>query len=336
MSNIAVSMPAQAAYDYIPPSEEMSSAVSRPAPKSTSAVSQVTLAQSIRCVGVGLHSGERVCLVLNPAPAGHGIVFRRSDAPHAPLIAARYDNVVDTRLSTVVANPSAPDLRVATIEHLMAALHANSIDNLLIDVDGPEIPVLDGSAAEFDFLLQCAGRQIQQAPSQHIEILRRIRVESENGAYAELRPARRGLVLAMSITFQSEAIGQQNFAMPLTTDRFRHEVANCRTFVERRDIEMLQKAGLARGGSLDNAIVVDGDCILNRAGLRRPNEFVRHKLLDAVGDLYLAGHRFQAGFMGHKSGHGLNNRLLHAVFADKANWRLVTETQNPVRLRVAA
>ncbi|GBQ10984.1 UDP-3-O-acyl-N-acetylglucosamine deacetylase [Swaminathania salitolerans] len=284
---------------------------------------QTTLNEAITCVGTGLHSGAQVRMTLHPAEAGHGIVFRRTDCGDTPLIPALYDHVVDTRLSTVIAHPDAPSIRVATIEHLMAALHANRVDNALIDIDGPETPVLDGSAAEFDFLLQCAGSRVLDAPRAVIEILRHVVVEEANGAFAELRPARSGLALAMSIDFDASVIGQQRHAMPLTPERFRQEVSFCRTFVDRQEIEALRKIGLARGGSLDNAIVVDGDGVLNPCGLRHPKEFVRHKLMDAVGDLYLAGHTLQAGFMGHKSGHGLNNRLLRAVFASQENWRLV-------------
>jgi len=283
---------------------------------------QCTLGQAITCVGIGLHSGSHVRMTLNPAPVDHGIVFRRSDIPDARLIPARHDYVVCTRLSTVIAHPEAPSIRIATIEHLMAALHANGINNALIEIDGPETPVLDGSAAEFDFLIQCAGTAIQETERRIIEVIQPVRVEDEHGAYAELRPARSGMALAMSIDFTASVIGQQRHAMPLTLERFRQEVGFCRTFVERKEIETLQKMGLARGGSLHNAIVVDGSTVLNPCGLRHPKEFVRHKLMDAVGDLYLAGHTLQAGFMGHKSGHGLNNRLLHALFASSENWRL--------------
>ncbi|WP_367160182.1 UDP-3-O-acyl-N-acetylglucosamine deacetylase [Kozakia baliensis] len=305
-------------------------------PDSNGTQEQITLSQPISCLGVGLHSGAPVRMRLKPAPLHHGIAFSRIDRPDSSLIPARYDHVIDTRLSTVIACPHDSLTRVATIEHLMAALHANGIDNALIEIDGPEVPVLDGSAAEFDFLLQCAGKAPQQASRQRIEVLQRVRVEGPHGAYAELRPARRGLALAMSIDFHASAIGQQRYAMPLTQNRFRQDVANCRTFVERHDIEALQKAGLARGGSLDNAIVVDGAEILNPSGLRRANEFVRHKLMDAVGDLYLAGHTLQAGFMGHKSGHGLNNQLLRTLFSDQSNWRLVQDTTVSPALSAAA
>ncbi|WP_122049390.1 UDP-3-O-acyl-N-acetylglucosamine deacetylase [Asaia bogorensis] len=303
----------------------------------TQTAPQCTLKQPITCVGIGLHSGHQVRMTLRPAPVNHGIVFRRSDLPDALPIPARYDNVVCTRLSTVIARADAPDIRVATIEHLMAALHANGIDNALIDIDGPETPVLDGSAAEFDFLIQCAGKTGQDVTRVVIEVLRTVRVEDDNGAFAELRPARAGFALAMSIDFTASAIGHQRHAMPFTLDRFRQEVGYCRTFVERKEIETLQKMGLARGGSLHNAIVVEGDTVLNPCGLRHPKEFVRHKLMDAVGDLYLAGHTLKAGFMGHKSGHGLNNRVLRSLFSSGENWRLAGQTaRNRSEIHAAA
>ncbi|WP_051528394.1 UDP-3-O-acyl-N-acetylglucosamine deacetylase [Asaia astilbis] len=263
--------------------------------KGTNISHQGTLKQSITCVGTGLHSGARVQMTLNPAPSDHGIAFKRSDLPASLPIIARHDHVVDTRLSTVIARPDAPTIRVATIEHLMAALHANGIDNALIEIDGPETPVLDGSAAEFDFLIQCAGAVTLNSARRVIEVLKPVHVEDDNGAFAELRPARSGFALAMSIDFSASVIGQQRHAMPLTLERFRQEVGFCRTFVERKEIEALQQMGLARGGSLDNAIVVEDDTVLNPCGLRHPKEFVRHKLMDAVGDLYLAGHTLQAG-----------------------------------------
>jgi len=287
---------------------------------------QATFAQSISCVGRGLHTGLDIRLTLRPAPANHGIVFLRTDRPGSHPIPARFDHVVDTRLSTVIAEPSDPMIRVATIEHLMAALHGCRIHNALIEVSGPELPVLDGSSSDYLFLLNCAGRTESLAPVRTAEILKKIRVTGEDGAFAELRPARRGLSLSMSIDFPAAIIGRQTYALKLSEDRFRQDLANCRTFVLRRDIEALQKAGLALGGSLDNAIVVDGDHVLNPAGLRHSDEFVRHKLLDAVGDLYLADMTLNAEFIGHKSGHNLNNRLLHAVFSDAANWRMTENT----------
>ncbi|GBQ90526.1 UDP-3-O-acyl-N-acetylglucosamine deacetylase [Gluconobacter albidus] len=302
---------------------------------------QTTLAQPIHCQGIALHSGVTVNLLLSPASANTGIRFQRSDKEGSPSFPATYDHIVDTRLSTVVACQNDPSLRVATIEHLMAALNACEIDNILITVSGPELPVLDGASDAFAFLIQCAGRKILDTPRQVIEILRNVRVEGEDGAFAELRPAQRGLSLAISLSFAAQAIGNQRYAMQLNEQRFMEEVAFCRTFVNRQDIEYLQSIGLARGGSLENAVVVDGENILNPAGLKIEREFARHKLLDAIGDLYCAGHRMQAGFIGHKSGHTLNNRLLRTVFSDAANWRFVStaparSVTKALRTRVAA
>lgn len=284
---------------------------------------QHTFGKRITGVGIGLHTGARIQLTLVPAPAQHGIVFQRTDLPGAKALPARYDHIVDTRLSTVLGEQTNPANRIATIEHLMAALQGCGIDNALILVDGPEIPVFDGSAADFVFLIDCAGRQTQDAPRQYLEVLRPVRVE-HNGAYAELRPAPvQNLHLSFDIDFPDCAIGKQAFALELTPHTFRQDLARNRTFTLLQEIEALHKAGLARGGSLENAIVVDGSQILNPAGLRHPDEFIRHKIMDAVGDMYLAGAPMRARFYGHRSGHGLNNQLLRALFANPAAWRLV-------------
>ena len=280
---------------------------------------QHTLRNAISCRGVGLHSGRMITLRLLPAPAGHGIVFRRRDL--GIDIPARFDHVVDTRLSTVIASAADSRTRVATIEHVMAALAGCLIDNVLLEIDGPEVPALDGSAAQFVFLIDCAGRLAQDAPRGAIEILKRVRVQ-DGEAFAELRPTpSSSLNLALSIAFPARAIGRQAYSMTLSEDDFRRELAVCRTFAMLDEIESLREAGLARGGSLDNAIVVDDDRVLNPSGLRRSDEFVRHKMLDAIGDLALAGGPIRGSFIGHRSGHGLNNRLLRKLLADPANWR---------------
>lgn len=285
---------------------------------------QRTVKAAIDCTGIGVHSGRRVHLQINPAPADHGIVFRRTDL--GQTIAARYDNVVDTRLCTVLG---AGKMRVGTIEHLMAALAAAGIDNALIDVDGPELPILDGSAAPFLFLLDCAGTVAQDLPRRAIEVCRTIRVEAGE-AWAELRPlaplTRGGcpaLDMDLSIEFPAAAIGRQAASLLLTVDSFRNHVATARTFTQMHEVEQLQAAGLARGGSLDNAVVVDGDRVLNPAGLRMDNEFASHKLVDAIGDLALAGGPLHGRFVAHRTGHALNNLLLRTLFADPAAWRAV-------------
>jgi UDP-3-O-[3-hydroxymyristoyl] N-acetylglucosamine deacetylase len=287
---------------------------------------QQTLKAPISCVGVGLHSGQRVSMTLRPAPVDHGIVFRRTDI--GVDIPARFECVVDTRLCTVLAHDGA---RIGTVEHVMAALAGCGIDNTLVEVDGPEPPILDGSAAQFVFLLDCAGTAAQRAPRTAIEILRPIRV-SDGDAFAELRPGATVLDMALSIEFAATAIGRQDFSLRLTPESFRCELARARTFALAEEIDQLRAAGLAQGGSLDNAVVVDQARVLNVTGLRMPDEFVRHKLLDAVGDLALAGAPLRGRFVAHRSGHTLNHRLLRAVFADRLAWREIV----PVQLSVAA
>ena len=281
---------------------------------------QRTLRTSIDCVGVGLHSGQPARLVLSPAPCDAGVMFRRMDLAGRPTVKARFDHVIDTRLCTVLGNPARPDVRVGTVEHLMAALAGFGIDNAVVDVDGPEVPILDGSAASFAFLIECAGVLDQSHVTPGIEVLRAVRVEN-GAAFAELRPGVDGLDLAMSIDFEAAAIGRQAMTLRLSNETFLAELAGARTFTLASEVAGLRAAGLARGGSLDNAIVVDGARVLNPAGLRRADEFVRHKMLDAVGDLALAGGRLCARFVGHCSGHALNNRLLRELFSDASNWR---------------
>jgi UDP-3-O-[3-hydroxymyristoyl] N-acetylglucosamine deacetylase len=283
---------------------------------------QQTLKSAIDCVGVGLHSGRKIAMRLNPAPSDHGIVFRRTDLGRD--IAAHYTNVIDTRLATVLGDLDDRRVRVATVEHLMAAFAGCGIDNALVEVDGPELPVLDGSAAHLVFLIDCAGIAAQDAPRQMIEVVRPVRV-TEGDAYAELGPATRargGLELTLSIDFAAKAIGQQALSLRLTPDSFRGELARARTFALAEDIAGLRAAGLAQGGSLDNAVVVDAGRVLNPGGLRMEDEFVRHKLLDAVGDLALAGAALSARFVAHRSGHGLNNKLLRTLMADTSAWRM--------------
>jgi UDP-3-O-[3-hydroxymyristoyl] N-acetylglucosamine deacetylase len=279
---------------------------------------QRTLKSSICCVGIGLHSGANVRLSLHAAAPNTGIIFRRTDLNID--IPGRFDLVSDTRLCTMLAHPDHPQARVGTVEHLMAAFAAAGIDNAIVEIDGPELPVLDGSADPYLFLIDCAGRLDQAAPRRVVEVLRTIRVESGEG-FAELRPSTSGLTLSVSIDFSAAAIGRQALTLPLTEDSFRAELATARTFTLAAEINAMRNAGLARGGSLQNAIVVDGATILNPEGLRSPDEFVRHKMLDAVGDLALAGATLQARFIAHRPGHALNNQLLRTLFADTSAWR---------------
>ncbi len=286
---------------------------------------QCTLASAIGCVGVGLHSGTRITLELRPAPVDTGIVFHRTDL--GVDIPACYEAVSDTRLCTVVSSSgvsssgvSSSGARVGTVEHVMAALSACGIDNAVVAIDGPELPVLDGSAAPFVFLIGCAGVQEQNTPARFIELRKTVRV-SDGASFAELRPAQRGgLDIAVSIDFPAVLIGRQSLSIAVTEASFRSEIAPARTFAMAEDIAGLQSSGLALGGSLDNAVVVDGGRVLNPGGLRMADEFVRHKALDMVGDLALAPGRLRARVVAHRPGHALNNRLLRALFADRDAW----------------
>jgi UDP-3-O-[3-hydroxymyristoyl] N-acetylglucosamine deacetylase len=295
-------------------------------PNPSSGWRQRTLKTAIDCVGVGVHSGRRVNLTMRPAAIGHGIVFRRTDLGRH--VEARFDNVIDTHMCTVLADPAMQSARVGTVEHLMAALSALAIDNALIELDGPEIPILDGSAAPFVFLLDCAGSVELDAPRRVVEIRRTVRV-AHGDAWVELRPlgpsarsAEPMLEMDLSIDFAASAIGRQSVCLRLTPESFRHEIAAARTFTHADEVEQLQAAGLARGGSLQNAIVVDGANILNPGGLRMDNEFASHKLVDAVGDLALAGAVLHGRYVAHRPGHSLNNRLLRSLFADASAWRM--------------
>ena len=275
------------------------------------------LASAICCVGVGLHSGERARLTLRPGEPGAGIVFRRADL--GIDIPARIDHVVDTRLNTTIGIGAA---RIGTIEHVMAALAGAGVDDAIVEVDGPEVPILDGSAEPFLFLIRCAGVVASALPRATIEVLKPVRVQ-DGDAWAELAPSPLpGFEAAMTIEFDAVAIGRQSLSLRVTEDTFRTRLADSRTFTTAEDVSRARAAGLAKGGTLDNAVVVDGSLVLNPGGLRHADEFVRHKLLDAVGDLALAGAPIRGRFSGHRSGHALNARVLRALFADASAWRL--------------
>lgn len=295
------------------------------------AARQHTLRSSIGCVGVGLHSGEKVEMELGPAPAGSGIVFHRTDRD--VTIPARHDRIIATRLATELASPEDPAIRVSTVEHLLAALAALGVDNARVEIDGPEVPVLDGSSAPFLFLLDCAGVVAQEAPRREITVLRPVHVGARDG-FAELLPPHEedgtGLEMSLSIAFPEPIIGREALSLALTEATFRHELAAARTFTTVDAIAGLRAAGLARGGTLENAIVVDHTRVLNPAGLRMPDEFVRHKLLDAVGDLSLAGMPIHGRFRGHRSGHTLNHRLLERLFASENAYRVTPTLAAPV------
>ena len=280
-------------------------------------VYQRTLKSVVNCDGVGLHSGNPVKLSLKPALADTGIVFKRTDVEDdKSIIPARWDHVVDTRLCTVVGNDHG--VSVGTVEHLMAALVGCGIDNVVVEVSGPEIPVMDGSSGPFVFLIECAGVVDQDRPRRVIRILKAMTV-NEGEAYATLEPDS-SFSLDLQVHFEGTAVSQQALHVGMKNGSFCKELARARTFGFLNEVEAMQAAGLGKGGSLDNAIVVDGLKILNKDGLRFDDEFVRHKMLDAVGDLFLAGGVILGKFSGNRSGHALNNTLLRALFADDEAW----------------
>ncbi|MDF1790899.1 MAG: UDP-3-O-acyl-N-acetylglucosamine deacetylase [Thalassobaculaceae bacterium] len=281
---------------------------------------QKTLKRAIPCRGVGLHSGLPITMRLCPAPVDHGIVFLRTDIDDKnPRIAARYDNVVDTRLCTVIANEDG--VRVGTVEHLMAAFAGCEIDNAVVEIDGPEVAIMDGSSEPFVFLIDCVGIAEQDAPRRAIEIRKPVTVDLD-GKRVTLSPASR-YTIDFEIDFDSKAIGRASLGVEMVNGTFRHEIAQARTFGFLQEVEHLQALGLARGGSLENAIVVDGDRIMNEEGLRFPDEFVRHKMLDCVGDLYLAGAPLICHVDAVKAGHQINNAALRALFADPTAYAIV-------------
>ncbi len=282
-----------------------------------------TIQNAIPCTGIGLHGGQKVHMVLKPAEIGHGIVFKRTDvADKDNLVPVSYDTVVDTRMCSCVGN--ADGVTVGTIEHLMGALAGFGITNILIELDSPEVPVMDGSAADYVTLIECAGIVKQDAPLKAVKILKDVSFDDGRGASVCLYPAEEGLSIDFMIDFaKSKAIGRQEYSIKLTERTFKDSVAYARTFGFLQEVETLRAMGLARGGSLDNVIVVDGDKVVNKEGLRSENEFVVHKTLDAVGDLYQLGMPIIGHFSGVKSGHAHTNQLLRALMADKSAYEIV-------------
>jgi UDP-3-O-[3-hydroxymyristoyl] N-acetylglucosamine deacetylase len=288
------------------------------------AARQTTLREQIQIDGIGVHSGATVSVVLHPAEADTGICFLRSDQDHAE-IPAIFRNVSSAELSTVIGDPAAGG--VATVEHLMAAFHGLGVDNCLVEVDGPELPILDGSSAPFVAAIEQAGLASLDAPRRVIRILKPVVIETDRGV-VELHPhergqADRGLRLEVEIDFDNALVGRQSCALDLDPAGFRREVARARTFGFMQDVSRLWAAGRALGASLDNTVVVGDDRILNPEGLRFANEFVRHKLLDAVGDLALAGAPIIGRFRSWRGGHRLNVALLQALFADPTAYAVV-------------
>lgn len=279
-------------------------------------VRQRTLKQTIHCRGIGLHSGTSVRLTLRPADPDTGVRFVRVDRPGQPAIPALWDRVVDTRLCTVLGLDDGTT--VGTVEHLMAAVSAAAIDNLIIEIDGPEVPAMDGSAAPFVFLIECAGIAEQDPPKRAIRVHHPVSVAHGHWS-ASLAPGR-GFVVGCEIRFDNPVIAEQAIEVCPTDGGFKRELARARTFGFRRDLDQLRAAGLGRGGSLRNAVVIDGDRVLNDEGFRFADECVRHKALDAIGDLSLAGAPIIGHFRGVCSGHTANNMLLRALFADPKAW----------------
>ncbi len=258
---------------------------------------------------------------LRPAPLDHGIVFRRIDLLNGHVdIPALIDNVVDDRLGTTVA--SSGGVQVATVEHLMAALCGCGVDNVLIEIHGPEVPAMDGSAAPFVFLIECAGILAQAAPRRVIEVLRPVSVENES--YSACLVPGQGITVGVEIDFEAPAVGKQEFCVRLANGAFKSEISRSRTFGFAHEVDQLRKMGLARGGSLDNAVVINSEGVMNEDGLRYEDECVRHKVLDCIGDLYLAGAQVLGHFRGSRSGHAANHQILRELLGDRRNWRYRT------------
>jgi len=283
-------------------------------------IRQRTLKNMIQTTGIGLHTGEKVRLALRPAAPETGIVFRRVDLPQPVEIAARPENVGDTRLSTTLV---AKDASISTAEHLLSAFAGLGIDNAYVDVSAPEVPIMDGSAGPFVFLIQSAGIEEQNRPKRFIRIKRRVAVE-DGDKRAVFEPYD-GFRMDFSIDFDHPVFlsRTQKTSIDFAKTSFVKEISRARTFGFLREIEALRQKNLALGGGLDNAIVVDDYRVLNEEGLRYEDEFVRHKILDAIGDIYLLGHALIGAFHGHKSGHALNNHLLRTLMADETAWELV-------------
>ena len=282
---------------------------------------QRTLKNTIRATGVGLHTGRKVLMALRPGPANSGIVFRRTDLDESVDIHATAENVGETTLGTTLIQG---DVKVSTIEHLLSAFAGLGIDNAVVDLSSSEVPIMDGSAGPFVFLLQSAGIEEQNAAKKFVRILKRVKVE-DGDKWARFDPYD-GFKVNFEIEFDHPVFKRRSqvASMDFSTTTFLREVSRARTFGFMRDLEYMRSRNLALGGNLDYAIVLDEDRILNEDGLRYEDEFVKHKILDAIGDLYLLGHSLIGEFSGYKSGHALNNRLLRTLIADRSAWREVT------------
>lgn len=286
-------------------------------------VKQRTVAKEISTTGIGLHSGTKVQVTFRPAPADTGIIYTRTDLNPPVIMRCDADSVRDTQLCTALVN--ADGVRISTVEHLTAALSAFGIDNLFVDVNAPELPVLDGSSQPFIYLFESVGTVELDAPKRFFRVLRKVRVEDKE-KWAELNPCDDGFKLDLTIDFNHPAMEKelQHFSFDFSGRGFASELSRARTFCFMRDVEYMHAHNLALGGSLENAVVLDDYRVVNPDGLRYPNEFVKHKMLDAVGDLYMEGHSILGAFSAYKTGHTLNNRLLHALLSDSKNYEVVT------------
>lgn len=294
-------------------------------------IKQHTLANKVSCIGVGLHSGDQVSLSLNPAPINSGIVFRRLDVPKSvSRVSARYNAVCDTRLGTTIRNDAGTS--VATVEHLMAALWGAGVDNAIVDLTGPEVPVMDGSSEPFVFMIECAGLKAQSAPRRLLRIVKPVEV-SEGSSVARAEPnaeGEEGCVLDIEIEYDNALIPRQFAHYDFREVTFKQSVSRARTFGFEHEVSALRKQGLALGGSLDNAVVVGKNRILNKEGLRYRDEFLRHKALDCLGDLYLSGYRMDGHFIFARPGHALNNALLKRLLSDPSATAVVQADAEPV------
>ncbi|GIU20875.1 UDP-3-O-acyl-N-acetylglucosamine deacetylase [Shewanella colwelliana] len=298
---------------------------------------QRTVKEMVKTTGVGLHSGNKVTLTIKPAPVNTGIVLVRTDLTPNVAIAAKADQVRETTMCTALVNDDG--VRISTIEHLFAALAGLGIDNAVIEVDAPEIPIMDGSASPWVFLLQSVGIQDQAAAKKYLRIKRPVRVE-DGDKWAELRPFK-GFRVDFAIDFNHPEIArsQQHMVMDFSSSAFVRDISRARTFGFMRDIEYLRANNLALGGSMENAVVLDEYRVLNPDGLRYEDEFVKHKILDAFGDLYVAGHAIVGEFCAFKTGHALNNQLVRALLAEQDAWELVSfekEEEVPVSFAMPA
>ncbi len=288
---------------------------------STFVYAQKTLADTVACTGVGLHSGARISLTLKPANVDTGIRFIRSDVLNKDnVVQALYSNVSDTRMCTCLSNEEG--VTVSTIEHLMASFHAMGITNAIVEVSGPELPILDGSASPFLFLIECAGIKEQNAPRKAVKILKPIKVE-HNDTYVTLEPAKSGLEFDFYLDYPNTIAADKKLSYQLDLKSFKTEICQARTFCLLQEVEYLRQNGLIKGGSLKTGIVIDGMEILNKEGLRYEDEFIKHKITDAIGDLYSAGYTLIGKYKGHKSGHMLSNLALKELFSNPENYEII-------------